>query len=447
MNVHAAFDFDSEAGLRRAAKNLGLNLPWRDDIGPLFEKLPMGNRTLPNRLAVLPMEGADAYPNGTPSERTVRRYLRFAEGGSGMIWFEACAVQPEARSNPRQLMLTGENLGAYQSLLSRLRKAARARFGESHEIFCGLQLTHAGRYALSGPQRPRPVIGFNPYLDRRAEDVMVLEDADLDRLQETYLSAARLALHAGFDAVDIKSCHGYLLNELLGAYFRSGSRYGKSFENRTRFLTEVVQAIHANLPQLVIAVRLSGFDGIPFPYGFGFTRDSALDIDLTELTALIRRLLLLGCTMFGISAGNPRRHPHLTRPYDRAAEGSPLPEEHPLEGVMRLLNVTGGLQRRFPNVPIIGAGYSWLRSYFPHVAAAQLASGNATLVGLGRSSLAYPAAPRDLIEKGRLDPDRVCISCSRCSELLSRGRNTGCVIHDAEIYAGEYQKPGSPGPE
>jgi len=83
MSVHTAFNFDSEAGLRRAAKNLGLNLPWRDDIEPLLEKLSMGNRTLHNRLAVLPMEGADAYPNGSPSKRTVRRYLRYAEGGSG----------------------------------------------------------------------------------------------------------------------------------------------------------------------------------------------------------------------------------------------------------------------------------------------------------------------------------------------------------------------------
>jgi len=445
MSCHAAFNYNSAEELLREAERLGLKIPMTQDVGPLLEKYRIGGKTLPNRLVVLPMEGADAYPNGSPSDRTARRYLRYAGGGSGMIWFEASAVLPQVRSNPRQLMLSGENLEGFRSLIRRMRVAARDRFGDSHEIFCVLQLTHAGRYARPGPNRLPSVIGYNPYLDKRERDVHILEDSDLDRLQQAYLDMARLAFHAGFDAVDIKSCHGYLLNELLGAFYRTDSRYGKTFENRTRFLTETVHLIHANLPQLVLATRLSAFDGIPFPYGFGFTRESPLDVDLTELKALMRRLLLLGCSLFSVTAGNPRRSPHLTRPFDRPAGGADLPEEHPLEGVRRLLNITGGLQRHFPNVPILGSGYSWLRAYFPSVAAAELEAGNATLLGLGRSSLAYPDAPRDLMGKGRLLPDRVCIACSRCSELLGRGRPTGCVIRDSDAFGEEYRRLGLPG--
>jgi 2,4-dienoyl-CoA reductase-like NADH-dependent reductase (Old Yellow Enzyme family) len=439
MSAHSAFHFKTSGELREEAERLGIILPWRENIAPLLEKPRLGEAVLPNRMAILPMEGADAYPNGTPSEKTVRRYLRYASGGSGLIWFEAAAVLPEARSNSRQLMLTGENWPSFRSLLERMRGEARSRFGDAHRIYCVLQLTHAGRYSLPRPHYAPPAAGFNPFLDERAGEVRVVEDSELDELREAYLAAARLARHAGFDAVDLKCCHGYLLNDLLGAYSRSGSRYGKTFENRTRILTETMHAVHADLPRLGLASRLSAYDGFPFPYGFGFAKNSPLDVDLTEVSALIRRLLLLGGSLFGLTVGNPRKNPHMTRPFDRPVPGSAPPDEHPLEGVRRLLSVTGGAQKQFPNVPLLGSGYSWLREYFPHVAAAEVAAGNVSLVGMGRGALAYPEAPRDLMEKGRLEPGRVCVTCSRCSELLRAGRPVGCVIRDAEVYAAEYR--------
>ena len=440
MAHHLPFDYRSEDELYQAGLNLGLEIPFRSDISPLLRSTTVGGRLVSNRLAVQPMEGADAFTNGSPSELTLRRYRRYAEGGSGLIWFEATAVTPPGRSNPRQMMLTGDNLESFRTLVDNTRAAARARFGQSHEIFCVLQLTHSGRY--SKPKgNPRPLVAaYNPYLDKLADEVHILSDEELGHLQNSFLDSARLAYHAGFDAVDIKSCHGYLLNELLGAYSREHSRYGKSFESRTRFLTEVFYKIQNEVPDLLLSTRLSVYDGIPFPYGFGFAKDSPLDIDLTETTTLIRRLQLLGCVFLNISMGNPYVKPHLGRPFDRSIGGSELPDEHPLEGVMRLLKVTGALQRSFPEMPTIGTGYSWLRQFFPQVGAAVLARQEATFIGLGRSALAYPSAPRDLMDKGSLDSNKVCLTCSKCSELLRGGITTGCVVRDSEIYAGEYQK-------
>ena len=438
MAHHQPFGYDSSEGLLQSARRIGLELPFQEDLSPLFDPLQIGDIKLPNRLAVHPMEGADAFPNGAPSELTFRRYRRYAEGGSGLIWFEATAVAAAGRANPRQLMITSENLEVFRDLVEQTREAARRCFGDSREILCVLQLTHSGRY--SKPQgQARPLVAvYNPYLDRPADDVHVLSDQELDLLQNDYLEAARQAYHAGFDAVDIKSCHGYLLGELQAGYSREQSRYGSSFENRTRFLSEVYTRLRAEVPRLLVSSRLSAFDGIPFPYGFGFTKGAHLEVDLTETKALTRRLLLLGGRFFSYTAGIPALKPHLSRPFDLPLPGTHPPDEHPLEGVRRLLSITADLQRSFPNVPMVGVGYSWLRQFFPFVAAAVVRRGEAALIGMGRSSFAYPEAPRDLMDSGSLDPRKVCIACSKCSQLLRRGARTGCVVRDADVYAGEY---------
>ena len=97
---HERFRFTSRAPLEKKITELGLDIPFSDDVSALFSPLYMPGRTLLNRFVVLPMEGADADSSGCPSDLTLRRYKRFAEGGTGMIWFEATAVAAEARSNP-----------------------------------------------------------------------------------------------------------------------------------------------------------------------------------------------------------------------------------------------------------------------------------------------------------------------------------------------------------
>jgi 2,4-dienoyl-CoA reductase-like NADH-dependent reductase (Old Yellow Enzyme family) len=440
MAPHQPFGFGSLDELIHAVREMGLEIPMQEDLSPLFNPARIGDIAVPNRLAVHPMEGADATPDGAPSEMTLRRYRRFAGGGHGLIWFEAAAVVPAGRSNPHQLMITPDNAPAFRLLVDETRQAARKSWGDKHDILCVLQLTHAGRY--SRPQgRPRPQVACrSPHLDQKRTGLHVLSDQELDRLQADFQNAARLARKAGFDAVDIKSCHGYLLNELLAGYRRPHSRYGCELENRTRFLVEVISRIHAEEPKLLLTARLSAFDGIPYPFGFGYNRNPPPAIDLTEVKILSRKLLSLGCRLLSFSAGNPHVKPHVGRPYDRPAAGGALPDEHPLEGVQRLLSITAELQSNFPSIPVVGTGYSWLRQYFPFVAAAVLERGEASLIGLGRSAFAYPEAPRDLMERGTLDPKRVCITCSKCSELLRRGWNTGCVVRDSEIYAESYQR-------
>ena len=440
MSRHEPFDFRSGEELLAKASDMGVELPFQTDLSPLFAGIDLGTKKIPNRLAVQPMEGYDANPDGSPGDLTFRRYKRFARGGSALIWFEATSVVPEGRSNPCQLWIHTKNVDSFSRLVDETREEAFRSFGTGHDIYCVLQLTHSGRYSKpDGVFRPQVAVN-NPILDDKSENLHVFSDEELDLLQENFIDAACLAGRAGFDAVDIKACHGYLVNDLLAAFGRQNSKYGGAFDNRVRFLEDLVNKIRQEVPQIQIAVRLNAYDGIPFPDGFGVSKGEPGGVDLTEPRKVVKRLIEGGLALLNITVGIPYLMPHMGRPYDRPVRKSPKPPEHPLEGVSRLISITGELQKEFLDLPIVGTGYSWLRQFFPNVGAAVLRNEMAAFIGLGRSAFAYPEGPVDLLEKGTVDPKKVCVACSRCTELARLGGSAGCVMRDKDIYGKQYKK-------
>jgi 2,4-dienoyl-CoA reductase (NADPH2) len=437
MAAHAKFRLRTAEGLRAEAGRLGLEIPYQEETSVLLEKAPVSGRSVPNRLAVLPMEGADAEADGSPSEWTFRRYGRYAAGGSGLIWCEATAVRRDGRSNPGQLMLTEKTLGGFGKLADAVRAAAKKEWGPAHRPLFVLQLTHSGRF--SKPEgTPSPVIvQHNPHLDPLhglPSDYPLVSDGEIEEIRDDFVAAAKLAAAAGFDGVDIKACHGYLVSETLAAFTRPESRYGGPFENRARLLLETVRLIRQEAPALLVTGRLSASDTVPFPYGFGMDPEAPERADLAETKALVSLLAGAGVGFLSVSLGIPAWKPHFGRPFDEPVPGGKLPEEHPLEGVARHLRIASELQRSSPGTALVGAGYSWLRAFGPGVGAAMVASGRTAVVGLGRGALAYPDFAKDLAARGRLDPLKVCTTCSLCSSLLRQGRRTGCVVRDAEFY-------------
>jgi NADPH2 dehydrogenase len=236
---------------------------------PILLPLQRGGITIGNRIAINPMEGWDASPDGNPSELTYRRWQRFGASGAKLVWGgEAVAVSASARANPNQLVMaphTRENISRLRAVLV---AEHRKSMGSDDDLLIGIQLTHSGRYCRPHVHdHPEPRILYrHPILDRRLnlpDDYPLLTDAEIEAIIENFHAAARAAWELGFDFVDIKHCHGYLGHEFLGAHTRSG-KYGGSFENRTRFLREIVQGIRASAPGLRIGVRLSAFDTVPF---------------------------------------------------------------------------------------------------------------------------------------------------------------------------------------
>jgi NADPH-dependent glutamate synthase beta subunit-like oxidoreductase/2,4-dienoyl-CoA reductase-like NADH-dependent reductase (Old Yellow Enzyme family) len=385
------------------------------------------------------MEGFDADSQGAPGLLTFRRYRRYAAGGSALIWFEATAVLDEARSNPGQLYLHKGNVNVFADLVRLIRETGRNENGFEPVIV--IQLTHSGRY--SKPTGiPKPIIAHHsPILDplhKLPPDYPLISDSDLDRLQEDYVVAAQLAAQAGFDGIDVKSCHRYLVSELLASFTRDG-RYGGSFENRTRFLRTTMARIRDAVPSVFVTTRMNAYDAIPHPYGFGADRDDAKKPDLSEPLRLAAMLKDIGSPILNISIGNPYYQAHFGRPFDFPVKGANPPDEHPLEGLSRFLSITRAFQEASPDVPVIGSGYSWLRHLIPNVASAVIGSGGAALLGIGRGSFAYPEAPRDTLAKGTMDPAKCCIACSACTQIMRDGAMTGCVVRDSEIYGPQYR--------
>jgi 2,4-dienoyl-CoA reductase-like NADH-dependent reductase (Old Yellow Enzyme family) len=259
---------------------LGVSLPIHahraGEPDPLAQPCAIGDGVaVGNRFCIQPMEGWDGTADGAPTELTRRRWERFGSSGAKLIWGgEAVAVSPEGRANPNQLLIDEEHVDALDLLRRRLVEAHEGAFGRSDDLLVGLQLTHSGRFARPNAGRPEPVIVYrHPLLDRRlglAAGHPVLDDAGLQRLVQRFVEAAALARDAGFAFVDVKHCHGYLGHELLSARTRPGP-YGGSFENRTRFLREIVAGIRARVPGFAIGVRVSIFDTLPFHEGPGGT--------------------------------------------------------------------------------------------------------------------------------------------------------------------------------
>jgi NADPH2 dehydrogenase len=440
-------------------RNLGISLDFDETLlaspgSPLAQpyRLPGFPAPLSNRFCILPMEGWDGTSDGKPTELTRRRWQRFGLSGAKLIWGgEAAAVRPDGRANPNQLVINAANLSDLVNLREDLLRAHAIRWS-TDDLLTGLQLTHSGRFCRpvdNGKLEPK-ILYSHPLLNRKVglpEDHPVMTDSQIEVLIADYIKAALLAQKAGFHFVDIKHCHGYLGHEFLSALERPG-KFGGSFENRTRFLREIVSGIRAVAPSLAIGVRLSAFDFIPFkpggdgigvpedwpltddyPYAFGGDR-TGTGIDLREPHKFLDLLESLDVRLVNITAGSPYYNPHIQRPALFPPSDGYQPPEDPLVGVARLVRVTTELKAQHSNLCIIGSGYSYLQEWLPNVAQNVIRTGKADFIGLGRMALAYPEMCSDVLEGRPLQRKRICRSFSDCTTAPRNGLVSGCYPLD-----------------
>jgi len=416
-------------------------------------RLPNGF-VIGNRFAVLPMEGWDGTPEGHPTELTFRRWRHFGASGAKLIWgCESVAVRFDGRANPNQLIINESTLSDFIALRQAL-VAAHEQQWHSDDLLIGLQLTHSGRFACPRhKKRLEPIILYHhPILDRKfgiAPDSPVISDDEIARVVDDFVTAARLAQRAGFAFVDIKHCHGYLGHEFLSDVERPG-RYGGSFENRTRFLREIVAGIHADAPGLEVGVRVSAFDFVPFrpnanrrgepepigadKYRYAFGGDgTGVGIDLSEPRAFLDLLASLRINLVCISAGSPYYNPHIQRPAFFPPSDGYEPPENPLMGVARLIQVTTQLKHYRPELTFVGSGYSYLQEWLPNVAQYVVRTGQTDLVGLGRMVLTYPEMIADVLAGRPLQHKRICRTFSDCTTAPRNGWVSGCYRLD-EFY-------------
>ena len=452
---------------RRHLREHSIAIPCDQELidggsSPLAMPLEVNGRKIGNRFAIHPMEGWDGTVDGKPTELTERRWRNFGRSGAKLIWGgEAVAVRHDGRANPNQLLINQHTRDDIARLRDGLIDEHHDKVGSTDDLFVGLQLTHSGRYSQPNVKgRPEPrILYHHPFLDRRVglnQESQLLTDGEVREIIEAFHRAARMAYEIGFDFIDVKHCHGYLGHEFLSAHTREGD-YGGSFENRTRFLREVVEGVRSIAPGLDIGVRLSAFDMVPFrpdparslpgkpgagipedykdalPYrwGFGVDPNNPIEGDLDEATRFLSLLQDLKIRLVNISAGSPYYNPHIQRPTLFPPSDGYLPPEDPLVGVARQMHCARVLKTQFPDLVIVGTAYTYLQEFLPNVAQAAVRENWADSVGLGRMVLAYPELPMHILQGRAPERKRVCRTFSDCTTAPRNGLPSGCYPLDA----------------
>lgn len=267
----------------------------------LFEPLTIRSVTLRNRIAVSPMcqySSTDGYATDWHLVHLGSR----AVGGAALVMTEATAVLPEGRISPQDLGIWKDG---HVEMLSRI-----VEFIHQQGALAGIQLAHAGRKASTyAPGMGQGAIPeseggwqvFGPSDVPFSDDYPLPQPLTLDGIRsvvEAFAQAARRALRAGFDVVEIHGAHGYLIHEFLSPFSNHRSdEYGGSFENRTRLAREVAKSVRAAWPE-----------GLPL-----FMRISATDWeeggwDIEQSIELSRRLKALGVDLIDCSSGGNLPH-------------------------------------------------------------------------------------------------------------------------------------------
>jgi 2,4-dienoyl-CoA reductase-like NADH-dependent reductase (Old Yellow Enzyme family) len=235
---------------------------------PLFSPLQLRSVSFPNRIGVAPMCQYSAQDGFAADWHLVHLGAR-AQGGAGLVILEASAVLPEGRISSGDLGLWSD---AHIPALERI-----VQFIHAQGARAAIQLAHAGRKAsmaipFAGERLLLPAEGgwqpvapsALPFAPHYALP-QALDQAGITAVIDAFAQAARRAFKAGFDVVEIHAAHGYLLHQFLSPLANQRTdEYGGSFENRTRLVLQVVDAVRAMWPDhLPLLIRISATDWAP----------------------------------------------------------------------------------------------------------------------------------------------------------------------------------------
>ena len=279
----------------------------------LFTPFQLGGITLPNRIVVSPMCQYVATDGFADDWHLVHLGSR-AVGGAGLVIVEATAVTPDGRITPGDLGLWKDE---------QIEPLARiVRFLHTQGAYAGIQIAHAGRKAsMAAPWLPEhhllpeeggwePIYGpSSTAFDRHYGQPEALTPDGINAMVEAFLETAVRSLEAGFDLLEVHAAHGYLLHEFLSPIANHRTdEYGGSFENRTRLLVRVVDAVREVWPlDLPLLVRISATDWVESESPAG-DLDAKTSWDIEQSVALAKLLKGRGVDMIDVSSGGMVPH-------------------------------------------------------------------------------------------------------------------------------------------
>jgi 2,4-dienoyl-CoA reductase-like NADH-dependent reductase (Old Yellow Enzyme family) len=377
----------------------------------LFSPITINGMTLKNRAVMPPMGTGYGNADSTVSDRLVAYLARRAQGGTGLIITEICAVDPRGKGFPNEI---GAWSDEFIPGLARIPEALH-RYGAK----TALQLHHAGRETFE------TVAGAKPEAPSAIPSVILgqpCEAMSMERvaaLIESFAKAAGRAMTAGFDAVELHGAHGYLLNQFLSPFSnKREDNYGGSDENRMRFILDIIAAVRKvvgkNFP---VWIRISADELVRGGYDLDFMKKFA------------PRMTAAGIDAIHCSVGVYSTPGSLSIASMDTDPGFNLFRARALKEIV--------------NVPVIGVG----RINNPELADKAIARGDADLISFGRQHLTDP----DFINKARdgaLDDIRWCTACNQgCIERLSFEMKSATCSFNPECgreYKGSASKADHP---
>jgi 2,4-dienoyl-CoA reductase-like NADH-dependent reductase (Old Yellow Enzyme family)/thioredoxin reductase len=363
----------------------------------LFSPIKINGVELLNRIVMAPMASNFADEKGGVTDQLLEYYRLRVQGRPGMIIPESCYVSPEGRGALRRFGLASDEV------IDGHRRFTDMVHGENVRV-CA-QLHHAGFTAPMHVIGQYPVSCSTTVLQSKGQPFVgviptTLSEADIATLIVRYGRAAKRALEAGYDAVQVHGAHGYLINQFLSPHTNiRNDAYGGSEEKRMRFLLDVVRKIRKTVPpDFPVTCRLSGAEFHDGGYGTDF------------VVALARRLEEEGINEITITAGNYER-------LDLIGPQYPNP--------MGCYTGLSEIVKQAVRIPVGVVG----RIGTPARAEDILSKGQADIVYLGRELIADPEWPVKAAQ-GREKEIRPCIFCNLgCFDRMMNGQEIRCAVN------------------
>ena len=359
--------------------------------------------TLKNRIVMPAMASYHAAVNGEATEKLIRYHEERAKGGVGMNIVEATYVARSGNSFDLGLGISDDFM---IKGLSKLTDAVHRHDGK-----IAIQLQHGGRFGnppTSGC--PRLLVSMIPGL-APTENARVMDADDIEGMVEAYVQAARRAVEAGFDAVEIHGAHGYLINQFMSPLTNlREDAYGGSFENRMRFPLEVLRAVRKQV-------------GPDFPILFRYSMEEFMPggIDMEQAVRIAKVMADNGVDMLNVSIGIGESVEYIIPP-------ASVPDGWNADRAAAIKRAVGS------RIPVAVVGRICNRKTAENI----IASGKADLVAMGRALLADPFLPAKLAE-GRDDEILTCIGCNEgCTGMLNECRPISCALNPRTGYEDDY---------
>ncbi len=356
----------------------------------LFEPIALGPITVPNRVVMTAMH-LNYTPNGYVSDTLTEFYTARARGGAGLIIVGGAEIDDQACGLDFFLSIKKDDT------VPGLKQLTQAVHAEGAKI--AIQLYMAGAYSYCY-MKGLPVLAPSEYVSGfTRQKTTAMTKNDIERVQEDFAAAARRAVEAGFDAVEIIASAGYLISQFLSPKTNMREdEYGGSLENRMRFGREVIERVRqAVKPDLAVIVRIAGNDFVP---------ESNTNIEAREFATVCQAA---GADCVNVTGGwHESRVPQITMDLPRAG----------------FVYLARGI-KEVVDIPVVGCN----RINDPRVAEDVLEQGVADMVGVARGLIADPEFVNKSRE-GRFNEIRRCTACNqRCFDHVFTLQPVGCMVN------------------